>query len=172
MISDKVTKFSSRIKKNEWIFSFTFHCDLVLSGVGVSENLHMDGHLSHGIVHPRAWRGKQRTEGLVSASECVHMRLLSQTKHRHRPLRLPFTNSPPHFERLKTNSISIWLLEHWNGFDCRLLDITSQTFICVKLIIVWREDFKIRQSDLLMHMLWSGSGQSDKAAMSGHMCSI
>ncbi len=27
---------------------------------------------------------------------------------------------------------------------------------------------KIRHSDLLVHMLWSGSGQSDKAAMSGH----
>lgn len=34
---------------------FTFHRDLVLSGVGMSENLHMDGHLSHSVVHPGAW---------------------------------------------------------------------------------------------------------------------
>lgn len=34
--------------------SFTFHCNLVLSSVGVSEDLHVDGHLSDGIVHPRA----------------------------------------------------------------------------------------------------------------------
>lgn len=34
--------------------SFTFHRDLVLSSVGVSEDLHVNGHLSHGVVHPRA----------------------------------------------------------------------------------------------------------------------
>lgn len=34
--------------------SFTFHCNFVLSSVGVSEDLHVDGHLSDGIVHPRA----------------------------------------------------------------------------------------------------------------------
>lgn len=32
----------------------TFDCNLVLSSVGVSEDLHMNGHLSHSIVHPRA----------------------------------------------------------------------------------------------------------------------
>lgn len=32
--------------------------------------------------------------------------------------------------------------------------------------------FKIKHRVLLVHMLWSGSGHSDKAAMSGHMCLI
>ena len=43
-----------RVKKTTQHVSFTFHSDLVLSSVGVSENLHMDGHLSHGVVHPGA----------------------------------------------------------------------------------------------------------------------
>lgn len=32
--------------------------------------------------------------------------------------------------------------------------------------------FKIKHRVLLVHMLWSGSGHSDKAAMSGHTCLI
>lgn len=33
---------------------FTFDGDLVLSSVGVSEDLDMNGHLAHGVVHPGA----------------------------------------------------------------------------------------------------------------------
>lgn len=32
--------------------------------------------------------------------------------------------------------------------------------------------FKIKDRVLFVHMLWSGSGHSDKAAMSGHTCLI
>lgn len=32
--------------------------------------------------------------------------------------------------------------------------------------------FKIKHRVLFVHMLWSGSGHSDKAAMSGHTCLI
>lgn len=61
-----------KTKKGEKIFSFTFYCDLVLSSVGVSENLYMDGHLSHGIVHPRAWQ-ETESEGHVNAFEFGNM---------------------------------------------------------------------------------------------------
>lgn len=32
----------------------TFYCDLVFACVGMSEDLHMNRHLSHSIIHPRA----------------------------------------------------------------------------------------------------------------------
>lgn len=40
-------------------------------------------------------------------------------------------------------------------------------FLHSKIIIVYQEDLKLKHSDLLVHVLWSGSGQSDNAAMSG-----
>ena len=32
----------------------TFHCDLVFSGVGVREDLHVDGDFPHGVIHSGA----------------------------------------------------------------------------------------------------------------------
>lgn len=69
--------------------SITFHCDLVLPGVWVSENLHMDGHLSHGIVHPSTWQDRQRVRGTLMPLNLKTLdssMLLSQTKHSHKPL--------------------------------------------------------------------------------------
>lgn len=44
----------------------TFHCDFVLSGVRVSENLHMDGHFSYSIVHPRAWQDRTKSKSAIN----------------------------------------------------------------------------------------------------------
>lgn len=55
------------------IFLLTFHCDFVLSGVRVSENLHMDGHFSYSIVHPRAWRDRTKSKSVINTLESPHL---------------------------------------------------------------------------------------------------
>lgn len=94
----------------------------MLSSVGMSEDLHMNGHLSHSILHPRAWQDRDG----------------SQTKHRPRPhiplllllVQFPIDNHsmdlfPPlyqflnniHQEELKCGTLASFMLVSWSGSD-------------------------------------------------------
>ena len=63
---------------------------------------------------------------------------------------------------------------HWNGIRYNHVDSTHNIY-GTNVSFLWNNhcgagSFKTRHSDLLVWVLWSGSGQSDKAAMSGHKC--
>lgn len=76
---------------------FTFDGDLVLSSVGVSEDLDMNGHLAHGVVHPGACQSGETAGSSMSLFNFRkhELRLTEQTDthtHTHKP---PVLHSPP-----------------------------------------------------------------------------